>query len=153
MSTEVDLLLALLRENESTRWVAEQVVESFRQGLTMSFKEASGDSRFFALQAHDISSVDKRKRDKYETTRPYADEEKLNLLLDALKTLFVEVPDIQDAAFRELEALGLKVAGIEFEPPESIEPERESYTLSREPAGAGARRAENFAAFEKLIRE
>jgi hypothetical protein len=40
---KVDTVLAELRENEPTRWVAEQVVVSFSQGLSMNVKEADLD--------------------------------------------------------------------------------------------------------------
>lgn len=125
---QVDGLLRLLRESKETSWVADQLVASFAQGVSMNVKDAITDGRFFELAPYDISRGDERKRQTYETTRPYTDTEKLDLIKQALKALFVELPTVQVAGFRGLLDLGAHVSNIEFLAPEDSEENTPSYS-------------------------
>lgn len=128
MDEKVDKLLVILRERDDTSWVADQIVQSFGQGISMNVKEASLDLQFSALEPVGLSTREKQKREKYETTRPYSDEEKTELLREALETLFVELPAIQVAGMAGLQELGSKATAIEFVPPDEPEQGRFEYT-------------------------
>jgi len=125
---KVDLVLRLLREDESTPWVADQVASSFAQGVSMNVKEALDDVQFFSLEPQGLTNREKQKREKYETTRPYTDDEKLLLLTEALKTLYVDLPAIQAAGLEGLQNFIADGTTIEFAPPDEPEEDRYGYT-------------------------
>ncbi|MDN7542745.1 hypothetical protein [Burkholderia cenocepacia] len=125
---KVDLVLRLLREDESTPWVADQVASSFAQGVSMNVKEALADVEFFSLEPQGLSSREKQKREKYETTRPYTDDEKLLLLAEALETVYVDLPAIQVAGLKGLQSFTAEGISIEFAPPDEPEQDRYGYT-------------------------
>ena len=131
----ITTVITLLRKDDSTRWVAEQLVASFAQGVSMNVKDALTDARFYSLElveAANLSSRERQKREKYETTRPYTDQEKLELLQQALERLYVELPAIQVAGQKRLADLGGNAAVIEFVPPDEPEQGRERYESSLE---------------------
>jgi hypothetical protein len=130
MEYTADDLLSLLRNHEATNWVAEQVVQSFAQGVSMNVKDASSDARFSALEPSGLTKREKQKRQKYETTRPYLETEKVELILRALKILFVELPAIQVAGMVDLQQLGSEATVIEFVPPDELEQSRSEYSKS-----------------------
>ena len=117
MDSTVETLLSLLREGESTRWVADQLAQTFAQGLSMNVGEASTDLQFRSLEPADLTTRDREKREKFETTRPYTDTEKKALLREALQMLFVALPAVQEAGIAELQKLGSTATLIEFIPP------------------------------------
>jgi hypothetical protein len=153
MDERVDKLLVMLRERDETSWVADQIIQSFGQGISMNVKEASLDLQFSALEPVGLSTREKQKREKYETTRPYSDEEKMELLREAIKTLFVELPAIQVAGMSGLQELGSKATVIEFVPPD--EPERGRFEYSRSLDDIRAEQAAlriSFSKFEEELR-
>lgn len=153
MDERVDKLLVMLRERDETSWVADQIVQSFGQGISMNVKEASLDLQFSALEPVGISTREKQKREKYETTRPYSDEEKIELLREALETLFVELPAIQVAGMSGLRELGSKATAIEFVPPDEPEQGRFAYSKSLDEVSAEqAALRINLFAFDQELR-
>jgi hypothetical protein len=126
---KIELVMSLLREHDSTPWVADQVASSFGQGVSMNAKDALGDAQFEGLEPSDLTAREKQKREKYETTRPYTDGEKLELLADALETLYVDLPAIQVAGLELLQGLGVTGTSIEFAPPDEPEQGRHEYTV------------------------
>lgn len=126
---EVDQILRLMRESDDIRWVAEQIEASFAQGISMSAKEAIVDARFFDLQSPTgLSKIEQRKREKYETTRPYTDLEKKELIVAALKAVFVDLPATQSAGMKGLHEVGADVTSIEFMPPAELEQGHSGYS-------------------------
>jgi hypothetical protein len=145
-SEKVESVLSLLRDSDSTRWVADQVLSSFSQGLSMNVKDAESDDRFNALEPANLTTRERRKREKYETTRAYTEQEKLKLLRDALETLYVELPAIQVASLNALAEFG--VTTVEFVPPDEPEQAESSYTVNLATANSEQQSlARNFAAF------
>ena len=126
---KIDLVMRLLREDERTPWIADQVASSFAQGVSMNVKEALTDSQFYSLEPSDLTSREKQKREKYETTRPYSEDEKLELLTEALDTLYIDLPAIQVAALKSLLDFGVGRSTIEFAPPDEPEQGRHGYTV------------------------
>lgn len=126
---EVDLILRLMRESDDARWIAEQIDASFAQGISLSAKEAIVDGRFLELQPPmGLSKVEQRKREKYETTRPYTDSEKKDLVVAALKAVFVDLPSIHSAGMRGLREVGAAFTSVEFMPPAELEQGHSSYS-------------------------
>ena len=82
------------------------------------------------LEPSDLIARARKKRETYETTRAYTDDESLELVKDALRSLYVTLPAIQAGALKKLHALGLDFSDIKFEVPD--EPGREDvpHTLS-----------------------
>ena len=134
---EVDSVLRLMRESKDARWVAEQIEASFAQGISMSVKNAIVDGRFFELEpAALLSKGEQRKREKYETTRPYTDVEKKELLIAALKAVFIDLPAIQSAGIKGLRDIGAGVGSIEFAPPDELEQGHSGYSRTLSEAQA-----------------
>lgn len=153
MDERVDKLLATLRERDETSWVADQIVQSFGQGISMNVKEASLDLQFSALEPVGLSTRERQKREKYETTRPYTDEEKFDLLRVAMKTLFVELPAIQVAGMSGLQELGSSATTIEFVPPDEPERGRFQYSKSLDEVSADQATLQiSFSKFEQELR-
>jgi len=75
-------------------------------------------------------SEEKKKRESYETTRAYTDEEAKVLIADAFRALFVTLPAIQASALKELRALGLDFSEIQFVSPDEPGSEEFPHTLS-----------------------
>jgi hypothetical protein len=152
MEDEVVTMLSLLRGSESTRWVAEQVVRTFSQGLSMSVKDASQDLGFSAREPAGLTTRERRKREKYETTRPYSDQEKVDLLRRALEALYVELPAIQVAALNGLKDLRTKATTIEFVAPDEPEQSDVSYSVSLETLSSQKEYLiTNFREFAKIL--
>lgn len=152
MEEDVATILSLLREDESTRWVAEQVQRTFSQGLSMSVKEASEDQGFTALEPSGLTTRERRKREKYETTRPYSDQEKRAVIRKALETLYVELPAIQVAALGGLKDLGINATTMEFLAPVEPEQNHVEYSLTLEDQiSRRASLASRFQEFEKML--
>ncbi|MFF1786475.1 hypothetical protein ACFVX9_08420 [Kitasatospora sp. NPDC058243] len=70
------------------------------------------------------------------TTRPMTEEERVLLLLDALKRLFVELPEIEGETLKVLQSVpdsdtGSRsvIQGVVFEPDESTRPRRSQSTI------------------------
>lgn len=126
---KIDLVIRLLREDEHTQWVADQVATSFAQGVSMNVKETLSDSQFYSLEPSDLTNREKQKREKYETTRPYSEDEKLQLLTEALDTLYIDLPAIQVAALKGLSDFGADSSAIVFVPPDEPEQGEYGYTM------------------------
>jgi hypothetical protein len=151
---KVDLLLRLLREDGATAWVSDQVVSSFVQGVSMNVKDAQSDAGFGDFEPIGLTNRERRQREKYETTRPYSEQEKLQLLDQALKTLFVVLPAIQIAGLRNLGEFDGGATEIKFVPPDEPELGRSEYTI--ELASTVERTTllfENFRKFEEKLVE
>lgn len=118
-----ELLMQLLRESKSNSWVADQLGSTFAQSISMTVKDIGGDAEFYRLVPSDIPAREKKKRETYETTRAFTDEEALDVIKKAFRTVFVDLPAIQGAALRELHAFGIDFDDIEFVAPD--EPGRE----------------------------
>ena len=152
MNDRVDTMLMLLRRTPATAWVADQVTQSFAQGISMNVKEASEDDRFSALEPAGLSTPEKRKREKYETTRQYSYSEKLQLLREAVMTFFVELPAVQAAAISGLQELGSRATDVDFVPQDEPEQGRAQYTTNL--ARVSAERdilAANFVKFDREL--
>lgn len=130
MNKSIDEILPLLQEETSTSWVAEQIKQTFRQGISMNVRESLGDAEFFQLAPSGLSTKDKSKREKYETTRPYSASEKETIIISALETLYIELPAIQLSALNALQEFGLDTSRIEFTPPDEPEQGRDEYSIT-----------------------
>jgi len=95
----------------------------------MNVKDAQADIAFYSLEPSDLTSRERQKREKYETTRPYTDGEKLELLAEALETLYIDLPAIQAAGLEALQDLGGGGASIEFAAPDEPEQGLHGYTI------------------------
>lgn len=110
----IEQLLKLLRESESTAWVAEQIEYTLSQGKSETYKEAAKNKDFFKLESSDLSKRDRTKRESYETTRSYTEVEARELIVSALRSFFVDIPWFQSKAFKNLNDLGIDVGEIQF---------------------------------------
>ena len=149
---KVDHILQLMRESDDARWIAEQIEASFAQGISMSVKEAIVDGRFFELQPPTgLSKTEQRKREKYETTRPYTDSEKKDLVIAALRAVFVDLPAIQSAGLKGLREVGAESTSVEFLPP--AEPEQGHLSYSRNLSESLAQESSLSERVEKFLAE
>ena len=96
-----DLLMQVLRESKSNAWAADQLERTLAQGLSMTVKDTKGDVEFYRLEPSGLTAREKKKREAYETTRAYTDEEAVKLIEGAFHTIFVTLPAIQGANMRD----------------------------------------------------
>ena len=68
MHPRVSVLLPEIQKNQDTAWIVEQVLQSFAQGISMSAKDASLDRQFHEFGSAGLSTGERQKREKYETT-------------------------------------------------------------------------------------
>lgn len=117
------MALDLMRSDATVSWVSDQVAASFAEGITQSAKDRGllDTSSEFQLAQAEVTQRERTKREKYETSRPYEEPEKVELIAHALHELFVTIPAVQLAAAGSLLDLGAKTAAIEFSTPDDEE--------------------------------
>ena len=111
-------------------WVAAQLVDSFTEGIAESAKELYQRAM---VAEEGITRRDRIKREKYETSRPYGENEKVSLVQYALEQVFVVVPAIQAATSKALSDLGAPSTAIEFLAPDDEERPEGSYSRQAPP--------------------
>lgn len=126
-------LLDALRRDERLSWVVEQLNASFAEGISQSAKDSSSQvlAEFYAPAS--LSTREKTKREKYETSRPYTDDEKLELTKFALREVFLTLPAMKASTFESLRELGSTASSIEFTVPDEEEREEGSYAEATNP--------------------
>lgn len=127
MEDRVRELLDAMRRDERLAWVVEQLNASFAEGISQSAKDASSQVFSDFIAPAPLSTRDKTKREKYETSRPYTDDEKLELAKFALKEVFLTLPAMKASTFDSLRELGSTASSIEFTVPDEEEREEGSY--------------------------
>jgi len=120
--------LEVLRADKNIAWIADQLIASFSEGIAHSAKESGEVVQSDAMSLEPISLREKTKREKYETSRPYNENEKLELVRFALQEVFVTIPVMQNASVRALADLGSTASVIEFNAPDEEERAERSYT-------------------------
>lgn len=132
MDDKSQAALDILREDERFGWIVEQLNDSFAEGIAQSAKErgslAQGD--YMASSEASFSTRDRRKREKYETSRPYQESEKLELIRFAIHEVFVTLPKVRQANSSWLRELGSTATTIEFDAPDNEERTERSYVQS-----------------------
>lgn len=116
--------LEVLRSDKKIAWIADQLVASFSEGVTLSVREVSG-------VGHDLTALTPReraKRQKHETSRPYEENEKIELIRFALEEVFVAVPSMQIASTKFLREFAPLASSIEFSAPDEEERAEKDYT-------------------------
>lgn len=113
--------LEVLRSDRRISWIPDQLIASFSEGIAYSAKDTGGEAQRTIVDSMDLSAREKTKREKYETTRPYDESEKLELVQFALQEIFVTLPSMQNAAARALKDLGSTAVAIEFTSPDEEE--------------------------------
>lgn len=123
MEDKSGLALELIQADEGVSWVRDQLVSSFAEGITQSAKERSSvtQSDFFLVE-DSLPSRERNKREKYETSRPYEEAEKIELIQHALHEVFVTIPALQNEVVRALSEFGVKADYIEFSTPDEEQP-------------------------------
>lgn len=107
-------LMMLIQEDDNTSWISQQLKDTFSEGVSVSVKELRTDSEYYQNEPDNISTKERNKRDKYETSRPYTNQEKYQLVIKALERAFIELPEIQFSAINNLSELCDGVKVIEF---------------------------------------
>lgn len=133
MEDRVRDLLDAIRKDEKLFWVVEQLNASFAEGISQSAKDDSYQPLAELVLPGSLSAREKTKREKYETSRPYTDEEKLELTKFALKEVFLTLPAMKASTFESLRELGSTAASIEFTVPDEEEREEGSYVEAADP--------------------
>ncbi|WP_422102206.1 hypothetical protein [Vreelandella sp.] len=123
-------LLELLRETEDSTWVADQLERTLAQGISMPVKESKSDAEFYRLEPIGLSAREKKKRETYETTRAYTEEESVEIIQDALRSLFITLPATQSSAVKTLRDLGTDANEINFVPPDEPGRDDAPHTLT-----------------------
>lgn len=121
-------VLDVFRSDENVAWVADQLITSFSEGIAHSAKDGAQILQRDFIEAMGLSSREKTKREKYETSRPYEEYEKLELIKFALEEVFVTLPTMQMATEKALRDLGTNASAIEFLAPDEEERPEGSYT-------------------------
>lgn len=133
MAIESRDLLDLLRRDEKIAWVVDHLLNSFAEGITESAKEKVVNSN---PEVDDKTEArEKTKRAKYETTRPYTDSEKIELISFAIQQVFEVIPAMQTAAAHALKEFDVNASVIEFAAPDSEERTDETYSRLLESYG------------------
>jgi len=119
---KIDQLMDLMRNSEDFSWIADQLSSTFDQGVSIKAKEAQAD-RHFAQPSYPYhqTTQETKKREKYETSRPYSDQEKLELLSKAITAVFETLPAIQNNGIKTLKKFNEGITRIEFFSPNSTE--------------------------------
>lgn len=133
MEDRVRDLLDAIRADEQLFWVVEQLNASFAEGISQSAKDASSQPLAEFVVPGSLSAREKTKREKYETSRPYTDDEKLELTKFALKEIFLTLPAMKASTFESLHELGSTASSIEFTVPDEEERKEGSYTVAANP--------------------
>lgn len=133
MEDRVRDLLDAIRTDEQLFWVVEQLNASFAEGISQSAKDASSQPLAEFVVPGSLSAREKTKREKYETSRPYTDDEKLELTKFALKEIFLTLPAMKASTFESLRELGSTASSIEFTVPDEEEREEGSYAEAANP--------------------
>ncbi|MGE6321003.1 hypothetical protein ACQKEF_12085 [Pseudomonas oryzihabitans] len=104
-----------MRRSKIAHWVADQIEETLIQGISMNAKEAIDDARFFQLRpSYEITTRERNKRQNYETTRPFSDDEKIDLIISAIESIYLELPKIRKSALDNIRELGIPIEKICF---------------------------------------
>lgn len=130
-----NLLLKVLRESSSNAWAADQLERTLAQGLSMTVKDTKGDAEFYRLEPSGLSAREKKKREAYETTRAYTEDEAIALIENGFHTIFVTLPAVQASAMKELRALGRDFENVEFVPPDEPGRDDKPHTLTVQQEG------------------
>jgi hypothetical protein len=108
-----------LRGDPAIAWVVDHLSETFSEGVSHSAKEDLPSTRTDFMQAAgELTPRERTKREKYETSRPYTEQEKLALIEFALEQVFVAVPAMESATWNSLKELGSNVERVEFSLPD-----------------------------------
>ena len=125
---KVDLVMQLLRDKRETIWVAEQLSDTFAEGVLVELKDIDQYDLMYAVPA-DITKRERAKRKKYGTTRPFTEQERLELLEHGLSRIFVEIPAIHESTFKKLKNINSSISEITFLPPDEGK-EIETHTIN-----------------------
>lgn len=129
MDEKSQAVLEILRTDDRVAWIVEQLTDSFAEGIAQSAKESGSlaQADHFIKSEVTISTREKRKREKYETSRPYQEAEKLDLICFAIQEVFVTLPKMQESNATWLDELGSTATAIEFAAPDDEERAEGSY--------------------------
>lgn len=118
-------LLDLIRADDRLAWVVEQLLATFAEGIAAKVADHQVG---FERYANELPIKDRNRREKYETSRPFTENEKFDLILNALQQVYKTLPDIQQEAFSKLRQLGSGAQVIQFVAPDEEERLEGSYT-------------------------
>ncbi|MGC9423925.1 hypothetical protein [Vibrio sp.] len=123
---KIEDFLNVLRQSSGTSWMAEEIEDTFSQGISMKAQEADTDSSFFKLVPPDqLPAPEKKKRQKYETSRPFTHDEKVSVLLKSIEVAFLDVPKIRHSALENLLKFDSTIESIKFVPSDNDEVSQE----------------------------
>lgn len=113
----------MLEEDSNATWIRDQISESIAEGITQS---AKGDPPIRGDIAHsqatsDLAYRERSRREKYETSRPFSEQERVLLIRSGLREVFVTIPAVELAAIRYLRSLTSDSTSIVFSAPEEYE--------------------------------
>ncbi|CAG9297538.1 hypothetical protein [Celerinatantimonas diazotrophica] len=119
---KIEDFLNVLRQSSGTSWMAEEIEDTFSQGISMKAQEADTDSSFFKLVPPDqLPAPEKKKRQKYETSRPFTPDEKVGVILKSIEVAFLDVPKIRHSALENLLKFDATIESIKFVPSDNDE--------------------------------
>jgi hypothetical protein len=151
MSEISQLVLEVIRKDKAIAWIADELSASYSEGIAQSAKERPVSLQALSLTETDLITRERSKREKYETSRPYSEAEKLELVDFGLRQVFVAIPAMQDSIFKTLSKLGCNASRIEFVAPDEERVGLEhSFTASPKSADE---LAQNVANFLKVLRK
>lgn len=110
-----------LFKKEKISWIVDQLIASFSEGIASSAEDASPIHGDISIESVKLSSSERTKRKKYETSRPYDEHEKLDLIKFALHEVFLNLPALKMSADKSLKELGATADKIEFLAPDEEE--------------------------------
>jgi len=146
-------ILQLLNEDRRASWVHDELLASFAEGVAQSAKDqASFGSDIEDARGPAVSGKELKKRLQYETSRPYDDREKLELIRHALHEVFVTIPSVRLAVARSLAELGVRAVAVEFSEPDEQERSGEDgrYIVSISTAEVEPSRNESTRRFQRF---
>lgn len=153
MEDKSRIALDLIRHDHRTYWVWEQLAASLEEGITQSAKERvpNSDESEVAFSRR-LTARERAKRETYETSRPYEEHEKIELIAYGLKEVFMTIPAVKLAAISALQELGSTATTIEFSTPqdEGRLEDIESHVLAMNETTA-QRLAERYATFRATL--
>ncbi|WP_054688215.1 hypothetical protein [Pantoea stewartii] len=107
-----------LKDLEGVNWIANELDETLSQGVLMSADDADKElsyNRVFELSPfEELPAKERKKRTKYETTRPFTEEEKIDVIKNAFRVVFLDLPAVREAAMNNLRDFDNNIKTIVF---------------------------------------
>lgn len=126
----IEDFLSEIKKSADIGWLAEEIEEIISEGISMNVSEVSQSVELFELVSSlEWSKSDNKKRQQYETSRALNENEQVNVILDAIGSIYIDVPAFRQSALGRLKSFSDNITAIEFV---SLEKEEGNYIITHD---------------------